>query len=244
MWVLPSGGVSNASISRTARRRKARTGPSVTDRSAWARAPRAPGSSRPPGPWCPAQRRSTHHRGSEVIAPASQQGASLWTPLSLLVRTSSGALNLSRRQLDSQPPGVPWHRAVRPRPRPIGGPRKPSREGVPTRGDRDAHATPPSRGCGEVVAACSARPLRTRTGSPAHVRADSSFRPPAGDLQRAVADSHDGMPPGEAAACLCAYDQSVLRDLDRDVLRRPRTVPISTLGMRRAAPRFGSSRSG
>src|SRR5918992_1441674 len=58
---------------------------------------------------------------------------------------------------------------------------------------------------------------RTKTGSPAHLPADSSFRPRAALSRQPSLKAMSGMPPGEAAAWWCAYDQSVLRDLDRDV---------------------------
>jgi Domain of unknown function (DUF4160) len=58
------------------------------------------------------------------------------------------------------------------------------------------------------------------------MHADSSCSSAGGTLGTAVGGAMSGMPPAEAGAWLCAYDQSVLRDLDCDVLRRPRTTSL------------------
>jgi hypothetical protein len=90
--------------------------------------------------------RRTHHRSVRAIP----EGSCGPTVISLATRLAwSGAYRpVPRRQLNSQSPGAPWHRAVRPLPRPNRGDAapKPAQEGVPTRGDRDAHETPPSPG--------------------------------------------------------------------------------------------------
>jgi Domain of unknown function (DUF4160) len=93
------------------------------------------------------------------------------------------------------------------------------------RRSRRQRATAPA---GWQVSECPGASLLrwTRTGGGAHVRQTVHF-------VRGPAISREPSPRAMSGCRrvrrqhgLCAYDQSVLRDLDRDVLRRPRTVPL------------------